>query len=163
MLRDGSAGGSYKKKSDGALGGSQKKVTLIKSKPPTKTKITSVTRSDTAKAIKQSYSAQRIQPQTMKNSLVHHDGSGGAGKASELYNELSDRQKRKGIHYNSVGRGAAASTSTNQKKGINRQGSFSGSQGAKRMSEQRWNYLKIHNIQQRVLNTYSQGRQRDSP
>lgn len=30
------------------------------------------------------------------------------------------------------------------------------------MSEQRWNYLKIQNIQTRVLN-YSQGRQKDSP
>lgn len=71
-----------------------------------------------AKIIKQASSANRLQTtNTMKNSLIQDE----ANLPGDLYNELSDRQKRKSIHYNSVGRQANVS---GPKKPLGRQTSF---------------------------------------
>ena len=60
-----------------------------------------------------------------------------------------------------MGRQPAAQV-ISQKKQVTRQSSFSGASPAqKRMSEQKSHYLKIQNIQQRVLD-YSHGRDKDA-
>ena len=118
-------GGQIKVIKDGKKSGpgSSQKKTLIKSRPPTKGKLSTVIRAESSKAIKQSFSAQRLQLQTLKSSLVQNDGS---TKPSEMHNELSDRNKRKGLHYNSVGR-AANGTASGQKSKMPRTSSFTNS------------------------------------
>ena len=70
---------------------------------------------------------------------------------NELYHQLSDRQKRKNIHYNSVGR---QPTSSSAKKQMNRQMSYSstGLPSNKKLADQKLQYLKIQNNYQRVMN-----------
>jgi hypothetical protein len=125
VLRDSSKDTAGRKRNEGSLNNSLKRPALLKSKPPTKTKTSSASKAEASKSLKQSYSAQRVHLQTLKSSLVQPDGTATASstKAGELYNELSDRNKRKNLHYNSVGR-QPTHLATASKKQLSRQHSF---------------------------------------
>jgi hypothetical protein len=135
-----------------------KKKASLKTKPPTKTKFSSTMKSDSGKNLKISYSSQRLQLNTLKSSLIQSESQASVGKPNASEDE---RNKRKSIHYSSVGRQPGAQV-LSQKKQVTRQSSLNGASPAqKRMSEQKSHYLKIQNIQQRVLD-YSHGRDKDA-